>query len=58
MLYKIYKSFHVTATTTVKAIAYKDGETSSIVSATYTKIEPITLAQFKENASTETATYN
>lgn len=47
--------FTVTATTTVKAIAYKDGETSSIVSATYTKIEPITLAQFKENASTETA---
>lgn len=52
---KYTNPFTVTATTTVKAIAYKDGETSSIVSATYTKIEPITLAQFKENASTETA---
>lgn len=52
---KYTNPFTVTKTTTVKAIAYKDGETSSIVSATYTKIEPITLAQFKENASTETA---
>ena len=34
--------FNVTETTTIKAVAYKDGKHSSVATATYTKIYPIT----------------
>ena len=35
----------ITETTTVKAIAVKDGVSSEVASATFTKIEPITIAE-------------
>ena len=41
-------SFNINATTTVKAIAVKDGmENSDVVTATYTKVEALSIAEFK-----------
>ena len=41
-------SFNINATTTVKAIAVKDGmENSDVVTATYTKVEALSIADFK-----------
>lgn len=46
------RPFTITKTTTVKAIAYKDTETSEIVSATYTKVLPAPTFTFSnENIS-------
>ena len=38
--------FNVTETTTIKAVAYKDGEHSSVATATYTKIPQLTISEF------------
>jgi hypothetical protein len=53
-LYKL--PLHLTATTTIKAIAYKEGMTPSvIVAATYTKSETATLANNKFTITTSTS---
>lgn len=44
--------FSVNATTTVKAVAVLNGETSSVVSATYTKIEKLSIAEAREKCTT------
>ena len=44
--------FSVNATTTVRAVAVLNGETSSVVSATYTKIEKLSIAEAREKCTT------
>ena len=41
----------IESTTTIKAIAYKDGESSSIASATYTIVSPKTIAEVRAQAT-------
>ena len=48
--------FTVNATTTVKAIAVKNGESSGVASATYTFVEPLILADENLSFSTDAGT--
>lgn len=46
----------IESTTTIKAIAYKDGESSSIASATYTIVSPKTIAEVRAQATGDVLT--